>query len=105
MKLYPYSKIKTENLKGLLILSRFLGLLSYVLAISTIFVGLYLTFGGPGGTTELANGATLTIQRSNGPAILITVWGIVVSLCILAVSGLCAAVVSCEYKSTRNTES
>jgi hypothetical protein len=104
MKLYPYSKIKTKNLSGLLIVSRALGVISYVLAISTVFIGLYLTFGGPGGTTEFGNGATMTISRSSGPAIMISVWGIVSSVCILAFSGLCAAVVSCEHKFTTVVE-
>ena len=104
MKLYPYSKIKTKNLSGLLLLSRVLGVISYVLAITTVFIGLYLTFGGPGGTTELGNGTTMTISRNSGPAIMISVWGIVYSVCILAFSGLCAAVVSCEYKYTTVVE-
>ncbi|MCQ8877088.1 hypothetical protein NQT69_03420 [Pseudoalteromonas shioyasakiensis] len=100
MKFYPYSKIKTKNLSSLLFVSRALGVISYVLAISSVLIGLFLTFAGPGGTTELANGATMTISRSSGPAIMISVWGIVSSFCILAFSGLCAAVVSCEHKFT-----
>ena len=104
MKFYPYSNIKTQNFKGLLIVSRLLAYFSYVLAISSVFMGLYLIFGGPGGTTELGNGATLTIQTNNGPAIMVTVWGIVLSICILALSGLCAAAVSCESKFKKNNE-
>ncbi|GAC28211.1 hypothetical protein [Brumicola pallidula] len=104
MKLYPYSKIKTKNLGGLLIVSRVLGVLSYLLAISAICIGFYLTFAGPGGTTELGNGATMTIQRNSGPALMISVWGVVSSICILVFSGLCAAVVSCENKFTTVVE-
>jgi len=98
MKLYPYSRIKTTNLGGLLFIARVLGVFSYALAIITIFAGLYLTFGGPDGTTELGNGATMTISRSYDPVITIFGWGIVSSICILVFSGLCAAVVSFEHK-------
>lgn len=98
MKLYPYSKIKTVNLGGLLFTARLLGMLSYALAIMTVLTTLILTFGGPGGTTDLGNGATMTISRSYEPVITIFVWGMVSSVCILAFSGLCAAVVSFEHK-------
>jgi hypothetical protein len=30
-----------------------------------------------------------------------SMWGVISSVCILGFSGLCAAVVSCEYKYTR----
>ena len=98
MKLYPYSKIKTNNLAPLLFTARALGVISYLLAIITVFTGLYLTFGGPGGTTDLGNGMTMTISRNYGPVVTLSVWGIVSSVCILAFSGLCAAVVSLENK-------
>lgn len=104
MKLYPYSKIKTENLKGLLIASRILGVLSYILLIVTIFIGIYGVFSGFGGTRDLGNGMTMTVPNNSGPAIMVSIWGIVSSVCVLAFSGLCAAVVSCEYKFTKTSE-
>ena len=100
MKFYPYSKIRTENLKGLLIASRVLGVLSYILFIITVCIGIYGAFGGSGGTTDLGNGMTMTVASNSGPAIMISIWGIVSSVCVLAFSGLCAAVVSCEHKFT-----
>lgn len=104
MKLYPYSKVKTENLTWLLFVSRVIGMISFVLFFSSVCIGLYLIFGGPGGTTELGNGATMVVTRSSSPGIMIIVWGIVSSICLLAFSGLFAAVVSCEYKFTRTAD-
>ncbi|MEZ7204420.1 hypothetical protein [Pseudoalteromonas sp. DY56-GL79] len=104
MKLYPYSKIQTENLKGLLIASRVLGVLSYILLIITVCIGIYGAFSGFGGTKDLGNGITMTVSNSSGPAIMVSIWGMVSSVCVLAFSGLCAAVVSCEYKFTKTSE-
>lgn len=104
MKLYPYSKIRTKNLKSLLIASRVLGVLSYILFIITVCIGIYGVFGGSGGTTNFGNGMTMTVPSNSGPAIMISIWGIVSSVCVLAFSGLCAAVVSCEHKSTSVNE-
>jgi hypothetical protein len=105
MKLYPYSKITTENLKGLLIASRVLGVLSYMLFIITVCIGIYGAFISSGGTTDLGNGMTMTAPNSSsGPAVMIAIWGIVSSVCVLAFSGLCAAVVSCEHKFTKTAE-
>jgi len=104
MKLYPYSKIRTENLKSLLIASRVLGVLSYILFIITVCIGIYGVISGSGGTTDLGNGITMNAPSNSGPAIMISIWGIVSSVCVLAFSGLCAAVVSCEFKFTTVTE-
>lgn len=104
MKLYPYSKIKTENLKGLLLASRVLGVLSYILFTITFCIGVYGALIGSGGSTDLGNGITMTVPDLSGPAIIISIWGLVSSVCVLAFSGLCAAVVSCEYKYTKTSE-
>lgn len=101
MKLYPYSKIRTENLKSLLLASRVLGVLSYILFIITFCVGIFSVFGGP---THLGNGMTMAGPSIMGPTIMILIWGIVSSVCVLAFSGLCAAVVSCEHKFTTANE-
>ena len=102
MKLYPYSTIQTEKLKLLLISARVLGLLSFVLFFGAIVVGVLgflmdqpTTFDMGGGMT-----GTLSAPGTTAPALFAAIWGIVSSICILAFSGLCAAVVSCEYKYT-----
>lgn len=100
MKLYPYSKIKTENLKGLLIASRALALLSYILFFITICIGLFSIFSGFGGPRDLGNGIVMSAPSANAPVIFMSMWGVISSVCVLAFSGLCAAVVSCEYKYT-----
>jgi hypothetical protein len=104
MKFYPYSKIRTENLKGLLIASRALGVLSYILFITTFCIGIYGILSGAGGTKDFGNGMTMTMPSNTGPAIIISIWGLVSSVCVLAFSGLCAAVVSCENKFTAAVE-
>lgn len=93
MKLYPYPTIKTENLKGLLIASRVLALLSYILFFITISVALFGIFSSLGEPKPLGNGMFISSPNASLP--------VVSSVCILAFSGLCAAVVSCEYKYTR----
>jgi hypothetical protein len=102
MRLYPYSNIQTNNLKPLLISARILGLLSYLLFIGALVVGLIGLLGNSPTTYELSGGiqATWPAQNTAGPAIILALWSAVSSLCILAFSGLCAAVVSCEYKYT-----
>jgi len=102
MRLYPYSKIQTNNLKPLLISARILGLLSYLLFIGALVVGLIGLLGNSPTTYELSGGiqATWPAQNTAGPAIILALWSTVSSLCILAFSGLCAAVVSCEYQYT-----
>ncbi|MBQ4834505.1 hypothetical protein J8L70_14765 [Pseudoalteromonas sp. MMG010] len=102
MKLYPYAKIKTENLKGLLFASRVLAFLSYAFLVVTVIVGIIGLMSGLGSNMSLGNGAIL---QSNGiSAIMISMWGVACSVALLAFSGLCAAVVSCEYKYTRVDE-
>mgnify|MGYP000176456300 CR=1 FL=1 len=104
MKLYPYSNIRTENLKGLLIASRALGAVSYILLTITLCFGIYGTVIDSVGSTEIRNGLTLSATNNVGATIMASMWGVVSSVFILAFSGLCAAVVSCEYKYTKTTE-
>ncbi len=105
MKLYPYSKLQTTNLKLLLFAARCLGFLGLVLIIFSIVVGAFgvildqprtMNFGGINGTMS-APGTTL-------PSLLFALWGIFTSIFVLAFSGLCAAVVSCEHKYTSTPE-
>jgi len=102
MKLYPYSTIRTENLKGLLIASRALALLSYILFFITICVGLFGIFSSLDEPKDLGNGVFISSPNATVPVILMSMWGVVSSVCILAFSGLCAAVASCEYKYTKS---
>ncbi len=101
MKLYPYPTIKTENLKGLLIASRVLALLSYILFFITISVALFGIFSSLSEPKPLGNGMFISSPNASLPVVFMSMWGVISSVCILAFSGLCAAVVSCEYKYTR----
>jgi hypothetical protein len=102
MKLYPYSTIKTENLKGLLIASRVLGFLSYILFFIAICIGLFGVFSNLGAPKDLGNGIVMSAPNAGLPVMIMSIWGAVSAVCILAFSGLCAAVVSCEYKYTKS---
>ena len=104
MKLYPYSRIRTENLKSLLIVSRVIAVIGYILLIISVCIGLYTLFASSGGPVDIGSGVKIIEPGISPSVILISIWGIVSSLLVLAFSGLCAAVVSCEYKFTRVTE-
>ena len=106
MKLYPYTNIQTKNLKSLLISARFLALLSYILFFGAIIIGVYGTLIDQPKTFNMGGSmqGTLSAPATTGPAILAAIWGVVSSISILAFSGLCAAVVSCEYKYTTTVE-
>ncbi len=105
MKLYPYTNIQTKNLKSLLISARVLGFLSYILFFGAIIIGVYGILIDQPKTFNIGGGqATMSSPGTTGPAILAAIWGLVSSVCILAFSGLCAAVVSCEYKFTTTAE-
>ncbi|MET1254825.1 hypothetical protein [Aliikangiella maris] len=103
MKLYPYRNIKTENLKTLLIVTRALGILGYLLVL--ISVGLLLAsffMGEETITKDIGSGIRFTTKTTDysGLAIISSIWSIASALGIIAISGLCAAVVSCEYQYT-----
>ncbi|MDC9524215.1 hypothetical protein PSH54_01680 [Pseudoalteromonas sp. Angola-30] len=105
MKLYPYPTIKTENLKGLLIASRVLGFLSYILFFIAICIGLFGVFSNLGAPKDLGNGIVMSAPNAGLPVMIMSIWGAVSAVSavfILAFSGLCAAVVSCEYKYTKS---
>jgi len=100
MKFYPYSKIETSNLKSLLVVARLLGALSYILIVIAILitiVGFLTSFSQP---IELEGGITATMPNLAGGAVVMGLWVLVSSLFLLAFSGICAAVVSCENKFT-----
>jgi len=105
MKFYPYTNIQTNNLKSLLISARVLGLLSYILFFGAIIIGIYGALIDQPKTINMGGlQGTISAPGTTGPAILASIWGILSSVCILAFSGLCAAVVSCEYKFTTTVE-
>ena len=103
MPLLPYSKLKSENLKSLLFASRTLKVLAYSAFVVSIILTV-LAF-----STGLINyeldgqfsGVSVATDSAVGPGILILISGIVSSLCLLILSGLCAAIVSFEYKYTQ----
>lgn len=101
MKLYPYTNIQTKNLKPLLLSARVLGLLSYVLFFFALFIGIYgVLIDQPKAFDVAGFQGTMSAPGTTGPALIGAIWGLVSSVCVLAFSGLCAAVVSCEHKFT-----
>ncbi|PKG80639.1 hypothetical protein CXF85_21180 [Colwellia sp. 75C3] len=106
MKFYPYSIIESKNLKALLISARVLGFFSYLLFFAALFIGILGVVNDVPKTGELSSGlkATLSAPGTTGPAILFLFWGVISSIGLLAFSGLCAAVVSCEHKFTSTSE-
>jgi hypothetical protein len=102
MKLYPYSKVKTENLFTLLLASRFVGVIGYLAIVVAIGLLIFSIFAGP----------QIILGDPNSPIISMSTPGyreVVLSLSLasfisgsicLILSGLCAAVVSCEHKYT-----
>lgn len=91
MKFYPYSTIESENLKPLLISARVLGFISYLLFVLALLFAIY----GIVSPTPLRNGlGSISIFSLYSAFIGIS------SILLLAFSGLCAAVVSCENKFT-----
>ncbi|RUO38651.1 hypothetical protein CWE13_03115 [Aliidiomarina shirensis] len=104
MKFYPYSNLKSENLKPLLFSSRLICLLAYLLFAVTIFLIISIPFLGGETITRDMGGATMSFNTPDrsGVAILGSIWSVVGALSLLAFSGLCAAVVSFEYKYTKS---
>lgn len=103
MKFYPYSKIKTENLSTLLFTARFLGVLGYLFSLFTVLLWVSSFFLGPRTFAGDPNGPIIsaTWSGARGIAWYLSLGTISSALFFFVVSGLCAAVVSCEYKYTQ----
>jgi hypothetical protein len=101
MKLYPYSKLKSENLGILLFSARALAILGVIMLLAGVVIAL-LGLSSGGGTQDLGNGMTMTTPSMVGPGIIGLVWGVTSGFILLAFSGICAAIVSCENKYTSN---
>lgn len=103
MTFYPYSRVKSENLKPLLLTSRFLGFLGYLFILVSIGLLIFSIFAGPQIVSGDPNGPIVSMSV---PGYRDVVWyfslisfssGLVCSV----FGGLCAAVVSCEHKYTQ----
>lgn len=103
MKVYPYSRLQSENLKPLLFSARVIGLLSYLLFAISIVLLIASLFMGPETINKPFGGATMsfTTPDYSGVAIVGGLWSVASALSLLAFSGLCAAVVSAEYHYTK----
>ena len=104
MKFYPYANLKSDNLKPLLFASRVIGLFSYLLFIATVLLLIAIPFLGSESVTRDLGGATMSFSTpdNSGVAIIGSIWSLVSAISLLAFSGLCAAVVSCEYTYTKS---
>ena len=97
MKLYPYSNIRTDNLKPLLFASRLLALIGYILFLVAIITGIKAISGSFGGVEKMGN-LTFTKANTSGATSLLVTWEVITSLGIIMASGLGAAIVSFENK-------
>jgi hypothetical protein len=97
MKLYPYSKIKTEKLGILLFSARALAVIGMIMVLAGIFfsiVGLF--YSGP---QAMGNGMTMRMPWMAVSSIISLIFGVFSGLVVLAFSGICAAIVSRDNKS------
>lgn len=103
MKLYPYSRIKTKNLSILLFTARFLGILGYAFSLLTLLLWVASIFLGPRTISGDPDSPLISVtwNGARGMAWFLSLGTISSALLFFAVSGLCAAVVSCEYKYTQ----
>ena len=104
MKFYPYANLKSDNLQPLLFASRVIGLLSYLLFIATVLLLIAIPFLGSESVTRDLGGATMSFSTpdNSGVAIIGSIWSLVSAISLLAFSGLCAALVFCEYTYTKS---
>ena len=86
MKLYPYQMIQTVNLPTLLFAARALGIFSYISSLLTALLWGAAFVVGPNIRATYLFFSLGTLSATIG---------------FLVVSGLCAAVVSCEQKYTQ----
>ncbi len=85
MKLYPYQTIQTVNLPTLLFAARALGIFAYIFSFFTVLLW----------------GAAFAVDpRVRETCLLVSIGTFSATICFLVISGLCAAVVSCEQKYT-----
>ncbi|GAB4195487.1 MAG: hypothetical protein Tsb002_28060 [Wenzhouxiangellaceae bacterium] len=105
MKFYPYSNLKSENLKPLLFATRLIGALSYLLFLASIILIIAIPFLGPEAITTDIGGATMFFNTPDyrGIAIIGSIWSVIGAITLLSLSGLYGAVVSCEYKYTKQS--
>ncbi len=103
MKLYPYSRIKTHNLKTLLLVSRIMGAIGYLVILVVIGMEILIFFTGPQTIYGLAGNPIISMPApTHGGILLLTsLASIATAFSFFIISGLCAAVVSFEYKYTK----
>ena len=104
MKFYPHSKIKTDNLPTLLLAARATSVLGYIFSLLTIFLWVSSIFLGPRTMYGEPNSPILSVtwNGARGMAWLFSAGTVSTALFCFIVGGLCAAVVSFEYKYTKS---
>ena len=86
MKLYPYQTIQTVNLPTLLFAARALGIFAYIFSFFTVLLW----------------GVAFAVDpRVRETCLFVSIGTFSATICFLVISGLCAAVVSCEQKYTQ----
>ncbi|GGW74903.1 hypothetical protein GCM10007391_03830 [Alteromonas halophila] len=89
MKLYPYQTIQTVNLPTLLFAARAIGIFAYIFSLLTVLLW----------------GAAFAVEPGiRETCIFVSLGTFLATICFLAISGLCAAVVSCEQKYTQGDQ-
>ncbi len=103
MKLYPYSTVETSHLKSLLLAARLLGGLSYIMLVVSMLISVFGVLASFAQPMQLGRGMTATIDNLTVTSFSAGFAFLVPSLFLLAFSGICAAIVSCEHKYTSTT--
>ena len=91
MKLYPFSQVTSKNLKLLLLAARLLASSAILLFVATVVFAIYFSFLTPQTIME-------TVLKQG--FLSYSVFAFITAAILLVISGLSAAVVSCEYKYT-----
>ncbi len=91
MKLYPFSQVTSKNLKLLLLAARLLASSAILLFVAIVVFAIYFSFVTPQTIME-------TVLKQG--VISNSFFAFITAAILLVISGLSAAVVSCEYKYT-----
>ena len=104
MKFYPHSKIKTDNLPTLLFAARAMSVLGYIFSLLTILLWVSSIFLGPRTMYGDSNSPIFSAYWDGARSIawLFSAGTVSTALFCFIIGGLCAAVVSFEYKYTKS---
>jgi len=96
MKLYPYHKVNSDNLKSLLFVARFIGMFGYVVMISSILLFIINLFGSDTTSVIDVGERSYTMTHEWEPQISEHIIMFAFGVIAAAIAGFLAAMVSIE---------